>query len=57
MLLLLSDKQNYLLLKPKVIYFTSARCGDVIFGKWRRDFFGKLEEASKQEKRDGMQDN
>lgn len=57
MLLLLSDKQNYLLLKPKVIYFTSARCGDVIFGKWRRDFLGKLEEASKQEKRDGMQDN
>lgn len=58
-LLLLSDKQNYLLLKSKVICFTSVRCGDVhreqiIFGKWRRDFPGKLEEASKEEKRDGM---
>lgn len=61
MLLLLSDKQNYLLLKSKVICFTSVRCGDVprkqiIFGKWRQDFLGKLEEASKEEK-DGMQHN
>lgn len=38
-----SDKQNYLLLKSKIICFTSVRCDDVhrkqiIFGKWRQDF-------------------
>lgn len=57
---MLSDKQNYLLLKSKVICFTSVRCGDVhreqtIFGKWRRDFLGKLGEALKEEKREATQ--
>lgn len=47
MLLLLSDKQNYLLLKSKRISFTSGTCGDVhrkqiIFGKWRQDFLWQV---------------
>lgn len=43
MLLLLSDKQNYLFSKSKIICFISVGRGDVhskqiFLGKWRQDF-------------------
>lgn len=51
---LLSDKQNYFLLKSKIICFSSVRCGDVhrkqiFLGKWRQDFLRQVGRSIKGE--------